>query len=97
MKKKLNARSDLQTKTEETIAQTEKEGSSAVPTAADKGKGPVDKATIEENANILIAKGGKSMALRAWEEAVEQFGEALENMYVLWRPSSISPLRSRNS
>jgi hypothetical protein len=54
----------------------------ATATTAEKGKAPVDKAAIEENANNLIAKGGKSMALKAWEEAVGYFGEALENMYV---------------
>jgi len=66
------------TKTETKVAQ---EGTEAA-TTAEKGKAPIDKAAIEENANNLIAKGGKSMALKAWEEAVAYFGEALENMYV---------------
>jgi len=73
-------RSDLtpNTETETKVAQ---EGTEAA-TTAEKGKAPIDKAVIEENANNLIAKGGKSMALKAWEEAVAYFGEALENMYV---------------
>jgi len=62
----------------------------APSTSTEKGKAPIDKSAIEENANVLIAKGGKSMALKAWEEAVQQFGEALENMYVFGLPSSSS-------
>ena len=68
---------DIETETKVTQGTTP-----ATVTAAEKGKAPVDKAAIEENANNLIAKGGKSMALKAWEEAVGYFGEALENMYV---------------
>jgi hypothetical protein len=68
-----------ETKTETKVPQ---EDTAATATTAEKGKAPVDKAVIEENANNLIAKGGKSMALKAWEEAVGYFGEALENMYV---------------
>jgi len=60
------------------------DSTTATTTTAEKGKAPVDKAAIEENANNLIAKGGKSMALKAWEEAVSYFGEALENMYVAY-------------
>ena len=74
-------RSDLTPNTE-TEAKVPQESTEATPTMAEKGKAPIDKAAIEENANNLIAKGGKSMALKAWEEAVAYFGEALENMYV---------------
>lgn len=66
----------------ETETKVTQETTTATATTAEKGKAPVDKAAIEENANNLIAKGGKSMALKAWEEAVSYFGEALENMYV---------------
>jgi hypothetical protein len=66
----------------ETETKVTQETTTATATTAEKGKAPVDKAAIEENANNLIAKGGKSMALKAWEEAVGYFGEALENMYV---------------
>jgi hypothetical protein len=70
---------EIETKTETKVPQ---ENIAATATTAEKGKAPVDKAAVEENANNLIAKGGKSMALKAWEEAVGYFGEALENMYV---------------
>jgi hypothetical protein len=68
----------LNSNTEDAVRQEE----TASSTTADKGKAPVDKSAIEENATNLIAKGGKSMALKQWEEAVGYFGEALENMCV---------------
>jgi hypothetical protein len=79
--RKLISRSEPTPNTE-TETKVTQETTTATATTAEKGKAPVDKAAIEENTNNLIAKGGKSMALKAWEEAVGYFGEALENMYV---------------
>ena len=78
--------SKLTTRSEPTIAETETKVTqeTTAATTAEKGKAPVEKTAIEENADNLIAKGGKSMALKAWEEAVSYFGEALENMYVTY-------------
>lgn len=82
MDRKLISRSEPTTDTETQTKVTQE--TTTATTTAEKGKAPVDKAAIEENANNLIAKGGKSMALKAWEEAVSYFGEALENMYVTY-------------
>jgi hypothetical protein len=79
---KLIKRSDPEPNTKTETKVTQEDTAPVAATTAEKGKSPVDKAAIEENANNLIAKGGKSMALKAWEEAVGYFGEALENMYV---------------
>jgi hypothetical protein len=82
MESKLTSRSEPTPNTETEIKVPQEDTAPVAATTAEKGKAPVDKTAIEENANNLIAKGGKSMALKAWEEAVSYFGEALENMYV---------------
>jgi hypothetical protein len=82
--RKLILRSEPTPKTETETKVTQEDTAPVAATTAEKGKAPVDKAAIEENANNSIAKGGKSMALKAWEEAVGYFGEALENMYVAY-------------
>jgi fido (protein-threonine AMPylation protein) len=64
------------------------------PSAAEKGKAPVDPKMIEETANRLIAEGGKAQALKQWEEAVQKFGEALENMYVIHPDRILNGYRS---
>jgi hypothetical protein len=97
---KLTSRSEPTPNTE-TETKVTQETITATATATEKGKAPVDKAAIEENANNSIAKGGKSMALKAWEEAVSYFGEALENMYVahphcLWQCLRGSDVRYRS-
>jgi hypothetical protein len=80
--RKLTTRSDSPPKIEIETA-TPVENQEPSPTSTDKGKGKEsDKSAIEETCNTLIAKGGKASALKAWEEAVGLFGEALENMYV---------------